>query len=471
MIALFLMLNYLGLRHYKRFDWTRDQLYTLSDKSKTVIDGLDQDVDIIMLLNPSSELYRATAEIVDRVAAANPQRIRRRDMDAAKDLLAVRQLIDQHNIDRDNVVVVAGRDDKRIIGEYELAEYDYSGAQSGQPPTIAKFKGEQLIVSALLSLQENEKPQILFTSGHGEAPLAPGSARSLSQAREILGGDNFDIREWGSTESGEIPSDTDLLVIAGPTTNFLPPERDVLDRYLKQGGRIMVFADPGFGPGSETLKTLGLEDWLGHYGIRLQADLVVDPSSELPFYGSETLFTDRYGRHPIVETLRQTRTRVLMPLTRSVSAMVDNPAGAEVTELITTTEEGWGEVHLDRLGELNRDADDLQGPVSVAVAATLPVSTESSEFEKEEARLVVFGDLDWATDSQVANGSNGLLLLNTFNWLVEREELIDIEGKAPEQSRLTLFDSELFTLYAIFVLLLPAFAGTIGLWIAVRRRR
>lgn len=470
-LALFVMVNYLGLRHYKRFDWTASQLYTLTEKSETVIKAVDRDIDIILLLNPQSDLYVAAGELVDRVVAANPRHIRRRDLDAAKDLLAVQRLVDRHDIRRDNVIVVAGADDKRVIGEYELAEYDYSRAQYGEPPTLQSFKGEQLIVSALLSLQEADKPSILFTAGHGEAPLTPGDPRSLSQAREILGGDNFDIREWA--EPGQaVPPDTDLVVIAGPTANFLPPELEALDRYLKRGGRLLVFADPAFENESTELKSLGLEDWLTFYGVRLGRDLVVDPAGELPFYGPETLFTDQYGDHVIVETPRQTRTRVLMPLVRSVSALAENPASAEVTELVKTSADGWGETGLDAPGAWTQDGDDLPGPVSVAVAVAVPVDgTDGMSESPEEARLVVFGDLDWAADPQLANGANGVLLLNTFNWLVEREELIDIEGKAPQQSRLTLLDGELFMLYALFVLLLPALAACAGIWIALQRRR
>lgn len=489
-LVLFVMLNYLGGRHYKRFDWTAAQIYTLSDKSVRVIESLDRDVDILVLLNPASELYAAADELLDRIVAANPERIRRQDLDAAKDLLAVQRLIDQHEIQRDNVIVVASGDDKRVIAEYELAEFDYSGSQYGQPPVLKELKGEELIVGALLSLQEEEKPRLLFTTGHGEASIEPGDARSLSQAREILGGDNFDIEEWSPSGTTAVPEGTDLVVIAGPATNFLPPELAMLDDYLARGGRLMVFADPVFQPGGTRLVNTGLDDWLAGYGVGLQEDLVLDPTSELPFYGPETLYTDSYGDHVIVDTLNQTGSRVLMPLVRSVRALKD-AAGAQVTELVSTTEQGWGETGLDDLKNLDLDDNDLPGPVPVAVAVALDTaqlggpddaleaeagqsgSQESADSDPaaSEARLVVFGDLDWATDAHVANGANGLLLLNTFNWLVQREQLITIEGKQPKQTRLSLLDAELFMLYGLFVLVLPALAAAMGLWIAMQRRR
>lgn len=496
--ALFLMVNYLGMRHYKRWDWTSAQLYTLSEKSKQVVKDLDHDVDIVVLLNPASELYTAVSELLDRFVAENPGRITRRDLDAAKDLLELQQLVDQYDIQRDNVIVVAGAGDKRIIGEHELAEYDYSGAQFGQPPTMKAFKGEGLITSAILSLVEAEKPKLVFTTGHGEARFDPSDPRSLSQARDLLGGDNFEIEEWSSLGASAVPEDADLLVIAGPTTNFLPPELEIFDAYLRDGGRILLFADPAFQPGSTAAADLGLTDWLRGWGVEIQSDIVVDPTSELPFFGPETLFTDRYGAHPIVESLDQTRTRVLLPLTRSVAAADESPADVFVTELVTTSEEGWAETDLENLTAVALDDNDVPGPVPVAVALTLDrgsdddsselagddetSATDGSESEtaqaeasqadgSREARMVVFGDLDFAADAQISNGANSLLLLNAFNWLVEREQLIDIEGKVPTQTRLSIDGSELMGLYAIFVLLMPALAVAAGLWIALQRRR
>src|SRR5579872_7431104 len=38
--------NFLGYRYHKRFDWTTEKLYTLSDETDKVVKGLKQDVTI-----------------------------------------------------------------------------------------------------------------------------------------------------------------------------------------------------------------------------------------------------------------------------------------------------------------------------------------------------------------------------------------------------------------------------------------
>ena len=84
----------------------------------------------------------------------------------------------------------------------------------------------------------------------------------MRQARDLLGRDNFDIEEWSSLGETEVPAGTDLIVVAGPTTGFLPPELEVLSSYLGGGGRLMILLDPVFAPGTGNMVDLGLTEWL-----------------------------------------------------------------------------------------------------------------------------------------------------------------------------------------------------------------
>ncbi len=507
-LALFVMINYLAIRHYERFDWTSDKIYSLSQKSLAVIEGIDEEIDLVVFLSPDLPVYGPVNELLSNYAAAN-SKLKKRQVDPAKNLLEAQRLIQRYSIERANVVIVASADDRRVIEDFELVEYDYSGAQMGQPPTIGEFKGEQQITSALLALADARKPKLLFTTGHGEAPLERGSARSLSLVSDLLEGDGFEVDEWGSVGQDEVPADTDLVVIAGPSTNFLPPELEVLSSYFDGGGRLMIMLDPVFAAGTGAMVDLGFTEWLAGYGVEIRDDVVIDPNREMAFYGPETIFTDSYGSHPVVEALAQRRTRVLLPLARSISKSDTDRDGLEVVELVRTSDDGWGETNLEALEqEVAPDDEDVPGPVSLAVAVSLEVaedeadageapaqgaveapgeeaadeleelagfedgtSEDEASADAEEARMVVIGDLDLATDSQVEYADNTALLLNAFNWLVEREDLIDIEARKPEQTTLTLSQGELSQVYLLVLLIMPGLAVAFGIWIYLRRRR
>lgn len=477
-LGLLVMANYLSFRHFKRFDWTGSKIYTLSEKSLGVLRGLDKNIELIMVLSPNSQLgsqvYTSANELVDRYVAANPQYIQRRNLDPARNPLEFERIVKSFGLDRENVIVVARTDgqgkmlDKRVIEELELAEIDYSGAQFGQPPSIKEFKGEKQITSAILSLVEAKKPKILFTEGHGEATLDPQSdGYSLSQARELLGKDNFETSTWDGLGRGEVPAGINLVVIAGPRTNLAQPEFDALGRYLDQGGRLLFLADPVVSNGQIQLVDPALRGFFAKYGIEVNDDLVFDPSSEITFFGAGALLTDEFGDHPIVEALAQTRTRVLLRLARSVRPATTPPADWKVSQLVIGSQESWGET--DFVGLMNNQEPspggaDPQGRVPLAVAA-------SKGDDNTGGRIVVFGDADFATDRYLGSVGNPVLMANTFNWLVSRQNLIDIEGRKPEKASLTLAENEYRSLVALVMLLLPGAAVVTGVWIAMRRRR
>ena len=190
--------------------------------------------------------------------------------------------------------------------------------------------------------------------------------------------------------------------------------------------------------------------------------------------------------HPIVQSLEQAQYPVIFALARSVSRRAATE-GVEITTLLETSAEGWGETGLDRLDAVERGDDDTPGPLSVAVAVAprteagpdpddpdAPAAGDEpadAETATDSWRLVVFGDSDFATNGQLANVGNPTLLANAFNWLLEREKLLGIGPKQPEQVRLTLTPGQLSGITWGSLLGLPGLAVTAGVLVWFRRRR
>ena len=463
--ALFLIVNYFGWKYFKRFDWTGSQLYSLSEKTRNVLKGLKQDVDFVVFLSPDqqSELYGPTREVLARYQSTSP-RVHVRVIDLEKNPVQAQQLAQQYGVTNTGVVVASGKD-KRVISSSDLAELDFSSQETTGQPRIAGYKGEQLFTSAVIQLSEGKKPRILFTTGHGEHSLDDQSGHGFSGAQEILGRDNFDLSEWASLGKPAVPAGTDLLVIAGPTGSFVQPELDAFSAYLNNGGRMLVLLDPNLGPGGATLVNTGLEGWLARYGLKAGADIVVDPSNPLPFFGAETIFLKSYGDHPITQALSQSGQPILVSLARSVGA--GSAPGVKVTDLLRTTAEGWGETDFAHLDKIGRGPQDLAGPAAVAAVAESAATAPG----KRPMRLVAFGDSDFASNQLLqANVANVVLLSNTLNWLVEREALLDIPSKKTEQVKLTLTQPQVRNIY-LLAAALPLLAAALGGYVFTRRRR
>ncbi len=479
------MVNYLASRHYARFDWTSSKVFTLSEKSQAVLDRVDRDIDAILFLVPNSpvdsQVFDQVSELLDRYEAANP-RIRKRVIDPARDRLEVTRLIEDFDIERAHAVVIAAGDDRRVLDGFDFVEYDYSGASLGQPPSVKAFRGEQLITSAILELIEDEKPKVVFTSGHGEASIEATSEgsdpRALAAAADLLGRDNFALETWSSLGQATVPADSDLVVVAGPTDPFLPPEVETLSSYLDEGGRLLLLLDPMLQPDGALAPT-GLESLLASRGLIMGPDLVIDPAQQLPVYGPETIFTASYGSHPIIEPL--VGRPVILSVARSVRRSSSVPAGTEVSELILTSPQAWAETDLSTLPDVARDEDEAAGSLALGAAIAWPDRALPADDvadglpapngDERQTRIVVLGDSDFATDEQLYQGANSELLLGSFNWLIEREALVAIAAREPQQMKLLLSASEVRTLYLLVLVVLPGAAIVAGIFVHVRRRR
>ena len=571
MAALLVIVNYFGWKYHHRSDWTKSQLYSLSDKTKNVLGGLDRDVEAVVFLSPGDELAEPTRELLARYEAASP-RFSVRTLDPERNPLEARRLVEEYGVTTPSVVIVAG-EERRVIQRDALAEFDFSGMQFGRGAEMKSYKGEQLFTSALIELAEERRPKVLFTTGHGEIRLDDLSPSGLGALAQRLRDDNFEVEEWASLGRAAVPADIDLVVIAGPTSTFVPPEVETFDRYLAAGGRMLVLLDPvPARTGSGELLATGLEPWLAGWGLDVGNDVVVDPSNPLPFFGSETLFVTDYGSHPITRSVREGGLPVLISLARSVGAGTV-PDGYGSTVLMRTSSEGWGETDIST-AEIERGDEDLAGPVplgvviegeaeeedggeedgfggfeefdleseeggedgegegdgdhgfdegngaaaaaetaaddpgaepaaegegaagadgaaataetepatgaegAAATAATDPAAgAEGAAAAAEIARrgpmrLVVFGDSNFASDQLLgASQANVVLLIDTLNWLVERESLLGIPPKEPERVRLTLTQTQMAWIYALALLILPGLAVILGVVVWFRRRR
>ncbi|HEV7672182.1 MAG TPA: GldG family protein [Thermoanaerobaculia bacterium] len=482
--ALLGIVNYFGWKYHQRFDWTSTALYSLSEKSEKVLKGLDRDVEIVVLLSPQRQqaLYGPTHELLDRYAAAS-RRLKVRFVDPERNPVEAQQLARQFGLENASVVFVSGAT-KKVVDAGDLAEYDYSSmGMGGGQPTLAAFKGEQKFTNALIQLGQTRVPKVRFTSGHGEAPLDGLEERGLSSLAELLKGDGYAVEEWASLGQASVPADTDLLVIAGPTANFVAPELDAIGAYLDRGGRLLALLDPVLARTTPGLVSTGLEPLLAKYGVQVDNDIVVDPSNPLPMFGAETLFSNVYGQHPIVEPLSRQSLPMLVSLARSVRA-VSGPAGAKVTELLKTTAAGWGETNFAALSQgAGKDEADLPGPLGLGVAvggAAQPQPPTDDDMpappppadDPKAPRLVVFGDSDLATNQfWNLNVGNANAIANAVNWLVERKDLIAIPPKKTEQTHLSLTGSQLRNVWIMVLVLLPGLAVAAAIGVRMRRRR
>ncbi len=466
--ALLIGANYLSYRHWKRFDWTKTQIYSLSEQTRKIVEGLKAPVRVTVFMTGESRLFQPVKELLSRYQQLSPK-IEVEYLDPRRNIARAEQLVKEFGI-RQNTIVFRSGDKKKYVEEDKLADFDYAAAGMGMgAPTVKAFKGEEAFTSAILAVTENRQPKVYFTKGHGEA--APDSAergRGYAEAKQLLERDNMTVGTWDSLGKADLPSDADVVVVAGPRTAFLEPEAGALQKHLSAGGHVLLLLDPVLpGPGSPP-PDLGFQAIMDAYGLKLGDDIVVDPSNALPMVGAETVLANRYGTNPIVRSLSSEGLPVIFPLVRSVTKAEKPPEGVSEAMLVETSPDGWGETSLKNLDAgLKKDPGDTQGPVSLAVAVG---PADEKKPDAKTPRVVVIGNSRFATNGALTNGANGIFFANAMHWLAGSEKQIGIAPKAFEQASMTLSDSDVRKIGIAVVLGLPALAMAIGIFVWFKRR-
>ena len=457
LLAVFIsgMANYVGARHYHRFDVTHVKIYSLSDQTKSLLKNLLQPVKMTVFFQPTHALYSSLKELLKEYQFYGGKKVTVEFVDPARDYAHAKMLAEKYKIDDMNVVIFESGDRNKYISAQDIAEYDYQ-RYFGASPKLKAFKGEEGFTSAILSVTEERKPVLYFLTAHGEKDIGKTDpSGGYSEVAKILGRANFDVQQLSLVQEGKVSKEADLVVIAGPTVALAESEIHELATYLEGGGKLLMMMDP--------LTEPGVEGFLKERGIELGNDIVVDPAKKLPFISPANLFVGEYGHHPITEKMHGLAT--LFPLVRSVSEAKNPPAGYSVVGLANTTPYGWGETKTGDTAFQFNEGEDKKGPVSIAVAV------EKKLEGGKITRMVVIGDSDFISNSQVGNLGNKDFFLNIIHWLVQQEKKIAIGPKIPEQVNLNLNAVQMSQIFWQTIVGLPlltlVFGGTV-LW---RRRK
>jgi len=477
-VGLVFMANWLGGRHYQRWDWTSTKLYSLSEKSLNLVGSLEEDIDVVVFMVPGGPLYDQVHELLSRYEAAS-SRIRVEYIDPEKEPLRTTQLTQEYGVTVADTVVFIASDRTKYVTSEQMVDYDYAGMQYGQQPTIKAFTGEEKFTSAILSLVATEIPKVYFVTGHGEATLTPvGSGalaeRSLGVLADALRRENMEV-DSVTLLSGEAPSDADVIVIAGPTTPYTEPEITALGSYLDRGGRLIVALDPLI-EADGTMRHVRLDAFLAERGVIVGNDLVVDPSRKLPFFDLSAVYLTDFATHPVTQGLEGIA--VLFTMTRS---LVPDSEGAQV--LVETSVDGWGETNLGMLlrGDpvVPDEGVDTMGPVAVAVVveeAAVDFASDAHDGDTRESagddtfKMAVFGDSDFLTDMEAGNAGNLILATNTVAWMTSREVSMGIPPRDVEDLSLFIDQQKMRIIQVVVLLIMPGAAIAMGVLVWRRRR-
>ncbi|KMQ50491.1 gliding-associated putative ABC transporter substrate-binding component GldG [Chitinispirillum alkaliphilum] len=539
-LAILIAVNYIGTRWFSRFDMTENKQYSISDATKNVLRDLDDIVNIRVFfsedlpahLNP---IVADVKDILSEYSAYGGRNLRITWIDPSESeeyrseaqALGI-QPIPINNPARDRIqlmnvflgIAVLFENEKEVIPVVINQNLEYDLTQR-----IMRVVRTSVPKVGVLRTDDGTPPR---PTNPNFPPPPNKTEQQFSPLFQVLG-ENYDVKTIDLSDGSAIDRDIQTLIIPG-VANLTEDMLYEVDQYFMEGGNLIVLAN-----GVQVSLERGAEaramnspvfDMLEHYGVRVQKNLILDPSCgkiQIPFeIGGREMhravpypYFVKVGNKgfdkftPAVSSLSD----VQLPWVSALQILAGNYSQNEVTATILAssspyswTVEGsfdlnpmqqWMQPHEDNLTSYPIAAyltgnftsyfnDDVQKELAISdnQDSDDPINQISllQENQKQAAvssningNLVVVGNSDFISQRS-ASFANVTFMSNIVDWLTQDNNLISLRSR---EIRDNTVDSDLLSEEHSFkpnlirfanIFLMPSLIILIGLVIFLKRR-
>ncbi|HXU69117.1 MAG TPA: GldG family protein [Polyangia bacterium] len=512
--------NVIAARFGKRIDLTQDHVYTLSPASKDLVAKLPDVLQVKAFISgdlqpPFSQTAQYVRDLLDEYAHASKGKLKWEAIDPGED-----SKLEEEATKMKVPKMRRGRisNNKVEIGASYLGiALSYQGNVESIPE-VNSPEGLEFEIDKRVRMLTQKKTKIAFATSEGELQTTGGQQQGQGGGLQALK-QYMDFFEAVPTDlkGKQIPDDVAALVIAGPKQPFTDRAKFVIDQFLMKGKSVAFFVDgmtfetpqqmqmpgqaapPQIGRKNDT----GLDDLLGHYGLKINDDVILEPQKNAP----GPLMVDgqmQLGNYPtfmVTDSIAKSSPlfehvdALIVPFASSVELLKDNKAqaGLVYTQLAQSSGQAWRQKGFFVLNPtVPLKPGDDKGPFSLGYTvegkfksfyagkpfpnekgekttlpanASLPPDAEKPiDASEAPGRLFVFGSANVVSDLYVAGVSRYVPVyqidlafdLNVMDWLAQDKAMSSIRAKAITQRPVTVSsDTTPIVLQAINIVGVP----------------
>ena len=305
-IVILVIINSVSTSFFNRFDFTKDNRYTLSEAALDITNKAEAPliVDVFLQGEFPSEFKRLQTEtrsILEEFNAENPNIYFNfiNPLEGNADAEAIATQFYQMGMTPARVTVKEnGKNEQRIIFPWAMGNYNDEtvkipllknnlGATTEERVNASVQQLEYVFADAFSKLLTPRKQKIAIMRGNGELPDL-NIADFIKTIKPYYRVAPFTLDSVANNPIGTLEklNEFDLVIEAKPTQAFTEQEKYVLDQYLMQGGKMLWLTeqvafetDSLFNPSQTSFalpRTLNLDDYFFKYGIRINTELVND---------------------------------------------------------------------------------------------------------------------------------------------------------------------------------------------------
>lgn len=411
---------------YTRIDTTEQGLFSISQQTHTLLDGLADNITIYHLCSGAIEDENISELLIKYAAFTDKITISVIDTSLYPNFYA--DYTDESP--SDNSLIVLGSKRSRVIDFYEIytassSEYEYYGYYD-------IFNGEQMLTSAIDYVTTDILPKIYNLEGHSEYEPTEELKREITNQ-------NFEIEQLSLNGLESVPEDADCVMIFSPQRDISEAEFNILTQYSENGGNLLIIADYV----SEDMPIF--DRLLEKFGLSIVDGIVFEGDdsryiSSYPYFIYPLLIS-----HTITEPLISSNLHTLFPLACGIVANDQADDSLTIESFVTPSESAYSKIDVNS-ENFERTDEDISGPFSFATAVS-----------SQTGKMVLFSTsqfLDSNVNSSVA-GANYDLFINSLAWICQKESSVSVHPKNLLSTSIAVGSSISSIMFVILVIIIP----------------
>ena len=446
----------LSNRYPLSVDMSANAVYEIGGESKKLLEGLTDEVTVYVLAQEESfegNPYLVQARSILNQYPKYSGNVHLEYVDFAADPTIAARFADLALSEGD--ILVCARENVKQLVLANLFNYTYSSANGGL--VIESSRAEEALTGAIAAVLSDQTVRIGILTGNGTADMSVLTA--------LLKDNNYEV-ENVSLIGGALEG-YDGLMLCAPTVDLSEDVLARLDNYLYNGGEygktLIYTADASQGA------LPNLEAFLSEWGVAVGDGAVFETQADRA-YGYQPYYPiAAYTDTERASALKDSQTPFLAPLSKPLRLGFAVRDSRYTEELL-----GFYESSGVRPGDAAEDFTPAQATVRGPMPALVLASNRIMEngITKLRSNLLVSASTQAFAQTALQNSSvsNMEYILNLFNELFARENVINIEAKSLAKASLGVTTDQANRIAVVLVGVVPGLILLTGMVIWLRRR-
>ncbi len=422
-----------------KIDLTEDKVYTLSEQSKNVIKNIDKDVKIYTYGYEDNSNF---AKFIRQYTKVN-SRIVQIPLNNDTNPQLMQEL--GENFNSTLVIVMSGEKRTIITPSSDFTTYS---SLTGDEIDVT----EEKITNTILSLCDENLPNIYFVQGHGE--LTPDESGGIYYLASYMKNESYTVNTINLLTE-DIPEDCDILAIISPGQDFMEQEVTKVKEFINKGKNLFVTIDR-ISLTEDNSSFPNVQAILDEYGVSVDTSGYVLELKKGSYYTNSTtqkstplaFIPEINTSHEITSDLSQESTPIWLIYNGRLKYKSDEELSSmnvTKTVLANSSNESSFSTALNNvtIEQMIASASSGQSDIIALMTKTLPASSENSdENNTNVSNLVIcsssaflsdvsglFGSDNNSVESQypmISLGNNKNLAINAFAFLGNKDYNISV---------------------------------------------